>query len=147
MPNNVWFTPVCDIILKKVNNWYRFYTKGEVFASRPYLSLDGRVEERPTIYANKLSFSEFELKHFVRLLELTLPKADVTKVVCRAYEGVRKKQGILIPPNYYLITLAIYPNDVKEVIDALTEAKTGVKQDMSDLVGENKDKEKAPFEL
>jgi hypothetical protein len=151
MTEAIWFKPVCDQILDKIANWYINYFMGgrppakNVYASKPYMSeKTGRVEERVTMVLHKIKFTELELRHLNRLLNLIIPNKPITTLINKVYKGLKK--GILIPPNYYLVDLVAYQSEVKEIYDALIKAKSGQLEDISTVISKQ-DKEEAPFEL
>jgi hypothetical protein len=76
MAEIIWFQPVCDTLLTRMILFVKNYTNGHVYASKSFLNTDGRVEDRPTIYINKVRLTESELTHLVRLTTDLAPKLE-----------------------------------------------------------------------
>lgn len=148
----MWFKPVCNNVLTKVAVWYAMYqqdlksptnTHGKVYASKSYMNLRGELEDRPTMFLYEIKFTLNEMDHLMRMLNEVIPDEKVTQTMANVAKGLRK--GILVPPFYYLIKLALYPEEVKQIVDALLRVKNGTTASIDDLVLDQEGK--APFEL
>ena len=110
------------------------------------MSLNGRVVDKPTRYANRLRFKVNELNHMIRILEAM----DVNPELIKFYQKIRSeitKRGRLIPGGEYEVVLDAYHADVEETLKALIKAKTGITVSISDIVKQQQEQGKAPFEV
>ncbi len=149
--NNLWFTPVCDIVLRKIAIWWAQYTRGDPSADRPFMSMDGKVIDKITRFANRLKFTDNELGHLVRVLDSVAP-ADPLNSERMLVEYFRKikdgaKRGQLLPGGEREVVLDAYKQDVEEVLRMLVRAKTGELKTMDDFVKEQTETGESPFTL
>jgi hypothetical protein len=59
-----WYSGICDVVLQRVEDWLRTYELGEVCKDQDFLTLEGKVEKKPTMYAARLPWSRPETKSF-----------------------------------------------------------------------------------
>jgi hypothetical protein len=149
MTEVIWFAPVCDTLLKRMVYLAKTYTLGTVYASKSFLNTDGRLEDRPTIYINKIRLTEAELIHLVRLTTTLAPKLDATAQFQKVLAEFKTNRKIfkLYPPNNYEFSLALYPTELNKVLEVLMNAKQGMTTNMNDLIINQKEGGKSPFEI
>lgn len=137
--NSPWFVPVCDELYLKVALWDEAYKFGEVHSTCQYLEKDGQVINKPTRYAHRIPFRLVELEHLIRIIEDLKPgstlveELEQVKAVWKYGKPVMGNRymlsywsKIILPHGVHrLVTLAFYPEHVKEIRNILKEAKTG----------------------
>ena len=141
----MWYSPVCDDILRKVIAWYVHYRRGDPAATRAWVSLDGRVVDKVTRWANRIRFKPNELDHLIRILDALAPTPALVDFFRKVRAGL--KCGKLLPGGEYEVILNAYIQDVEETLQALLRAKTGQLKSIEDLVKEQTDQGKSPFEV
>lgn len=141
----MWYSPVCDDVLRKVIAWYVHYRRGDPAATRAWVSLDGRVVDKVTRWANRIRFKPNELDHLIRILDALAPTPALVDFFRTVKAGL--KRGKLLPGGEYEIILNTYVQDVEETLQALLRAKTGKLQTIEDLVKEQTAQGKSPFEV
>lgn len=143
--DSLWFTPVCDDLLKTVAHWHARYDQGEIESDRKWLNLDGVVIDRPTRYAHRLAFRPVEIQHLLRIMTALAPTSEVTKEITKLHGGL--KRGRLLPGGKYLVTVAYWKEDVAEILEALIRAKTGQLETFDQLIKKQKQDGKELFEV
>ncbi len=141
----MWYSPVCDDVLRKVIAWYVHYRRGDPAATRAWVSMDGRVVDRVTRWANRIRFKPNELDHLIRILDALAPTPELVDFFRKVRAGL--KSGKLLPGGEYEVILNAYIQDVEETLQALLRAKTGKLKSIQDLVKEQIDQGKSPFEV
>ena len=58
---------MCDTLMAKIATWLQMYERGDESASRPFVTLNGRIVDRVTMYAHRIRFKTQEIDHLVRL--------------------------------------------------------------------------------
>jgi hypothetical protein len=144
MPNPLWFTGVCDALLYKVQLWYLRYEQGVACKDADFLTSEGQVVKKPTMYACKVALTWNELEHLERILLAVCPRDPLTAEVC----GIRKiwKQGRLLPGNQRIMTLAFYASHVQQILQTLQQAKQGQVESIDAYIAAQKQAGKGPFE-
>lgn len=121
MPS-LWFSPICDDILKRFLIWIATYQVGEIHSTREWVSpQDGSVQDKPTKYAHRVPWKEMELRYLTRILRDSNPQSHLTA----DFEEVLKlwKFGQLTTGGYRIMTLAFYKEDLEDVVKMLLKAK------------------------
>lgn len=146
-----WYSPICDIVLRKVALWQVSYHKGDPSADRPFMLMNGRIADRVTRYANPVRFTISELDHLVRLIDAAASEDPLStgRILVKHFQSVRSniKNGKLLPGGEYEIVLDDYLEDVNEVLQLLLNVRDGTIQSVSDIVSERIDSGKSPFEM
>lgn len=146
--NPLWFTGICDELLLKIAIWDQAYWVGEVHSTRQFLERDGRVVDKPTKIAHEMPIREIELDHIIRILEAMRPESQLLgefQAIKRIWKYGKPVHGYRFMKSYWsrfnlpagihrVITVAFYPEHVKEVLNTLLEAKTGQKVATADLL-------------
>lgn len=146
----LWFAGICDELLTKVAIWDQAYWVGEVHSTRQFLELDGRIVDKPTKIAHELPLREIELDHMIRILEAMRPESQLLgefQDIKKIWKYGKPVRGFRFMKSYWsrftlpqgihrVITIAFYPEHVKEVLNTLLEAKTGQKVATIDAVVE-----------
>jgi hypothetical protein len=140
-----WYTPVCDVLLAKISRWLELYERGDESASRPFVTLNGRVVDRVTMYAHRIRFKTQEIDHLVRLLHALAEHQELTSDFTRVRQGMTKLK--LVPGGEYEVPLNFYKQDVMEILDVLVRAKTGRLKTVEQTAKEQADAGKGMFEL
>lgn len=125
MDQPVWYSGVCDSVLRKVDYWVRHYEDGELAATRQFLDPKVGVIDKPTKYAVTIPWKLVELKHLIRINTTLRPGTPLTEEIQRL-EKIWK-HGTLLPGGSRVMTLIFYPEHVKELRSILLEAKSGQK--------------------
>jgi hypothetical protein len=141
----MWYSPVCDDVLRKIVNWYIHYRRGDPAATRPWVNMDGKVVDRITQWANRIRFKPKELDHLIRILDALAPTPELVVFFRKVRAGL--KHGKLLPGGEYEVILNAYIQDVEETLQSLLRAKTGKLKSIQDIVKEQTDKGKSPFEV
>lgn len=160
--NPLWFTPICDEVHRKIAIWNQAYNLGEVHSTRQWLNpKSGSPEDMPTRFAHKIPLRQVELEHLIRITESLRPGStllDELKEIQSVWRYGKPIQGYRFNYSYWskiqlpaglhrAMTLAFYPEHVKEILDLLTEAKTGQKAASADaLISAKKTEGKDLFE-
>lgn len=118
----LWYSGVCDRILFKVNLWDEHYDQGAVYATRSFFDESQGVIDIPTVRRHEVAWEPVELQHLVRILEKLRPKSRLLEYMIQQHNRL-KKEGQLLPGGRYLIGMAIYHRDVKELLVVLNEAQ------------------------
>jgi len=136
--NGLWFKGVCDELYLKIAAWDKAYWFGMVHSTRKWLDpANGQVIDKPTKMAHEIPFREVELEHLSRIaneLRSGSQLAEELKNLCvlwqhgRAVKGHKFSKGywaaISLPPGLHrVITVAFYPEHVKDILYLLDEAR------------------------
>lgn len=124
MPSSLWFSPVCDDLLKRILIWVAMYEQGEVHTTREWVSpIDGSVIDKPTKYAHKIPWKESELGHLVRIMQEHDPKLPLTGDLEKVHRMWRS--GQMMTGGYRVLTLIFYKADLEDILKVLYKAKHG----------------------
>lgn len=118
-----WFRPVCDDLLRIIVSWHANYERGEVESDRKWLNLDGVVVDRPTRYAHRIAFRPIEVEYLLQIMRLYAPQSEVINELVKLSIGLRR--GRLLPGGRYLVTIAYWKQDLREMLVALLTARDG----------------------
>ena len=151
---SLWFRPACDHLLAKMQIWHDKYEKGSVYSTRDWLSQVGAVEKVPTRYMHKVPFTPTEFKYLVSLMQEMEPKNKLTADLAKIGEAMAARftgMPLASRPKWllsgeWIIPLAYYRTDVKEIVDALIRARDN-RQSMEEIQKNKKDEGKALFEV
>jgi hypothetical protein len=133
-PNQpLWFAGVCDRLLAKVQWWFTNYEKGEISRTRKALDMGGKVVDVPLQYLHAMPFRQQEVDHLVRITAELRPKQAGLLELLRVLQRDLKKYRLL-GTGERLAPLPFYKQDVKDMLDALLDAKAGLgREDGSEL--------------
>lgn len=153
--NALWFAGVCDELYQKIALWNQCYwTGGEVHSTRLWMDPKiGQPVPKPTRMAHRVPLREIELDHLLRIVEALRPGTPLLEElqqVRKIWKYAKPVKGYVFSCGYWSrvplphgmhrsITLAFYPEHVKEMVDILQEAKTGqkpIKPDGKDIFEE-----------
>lgn len=138
----LWFRGVCDELEMKIRIWDGAYWYGNVHSTRKWCDpKDGHVIDKPTRMAHEIPFRELELDHLVRIVESLQPNTPMVeelKEVKKLWKYGKPVRGYRYAKSYWskivlpqgahrVVTMAFYPEHVKEILAILVEAKTGKK--------------------
>lgn len=144
----IWYSGICDVLLTRVQFWYKNYEFGEVCKDQDYLSLEGEVQKKPTMYAYKMPWSKIELSHLVRIMQESNPNSDLTKEVAKLPEIWKRGQRVPVPGEYRMMTLAFYKEHVKEILDTLLQTKSNTTSSpIDEVIKQRKEAGKDLFEV
>jgi hypothetical protein len=141
----LWFRPVCDELYHTVARWYTTYETGEVESHRKWLNLDGVIVDRPTRYAHRIAFKPIEVQHLATIMTALAPASDVTKEVLKLQTGLRR--GRLLPGGKYVVTIAWWKQDLREILEVLLQAQRGATTTLEQTLEKQKQAGKDLFEV
>ena len=81
---------MCDTLMAKIATWLQMYERGDESASRPFVTLNGRIVDRVTMYAHRIRFKTQEIDHLVRLLHALAEHQELTADFMRVRQGMTK---------------------------------------------------------
>ena len=81
---------MCDTLIAKISTWLQMYERGDESASRPFVTLNGRIVDRVTMYAHRIRFKTQEIDHLVRLLHALAEHQELTSDFTRVRQGMTK---------------------------------------------------------
>ena len=136
---------MCDTLIAKISTWLQMYERGDESASRPFVTLNGRIVDRVTMYAHRIRFKTQEIDHLIRLLHALAEHQELTADFTRVRQGMTKLK--LVPGGEYEVTLNFFKQDVAEILDVLTRAKTGRLKTVEQTAKEQADAGKGMFEV
>lgn len=139
----LWYSGVCDELYIKIAMWeHAYWNGGEIHSTREWLDPNsGQVVPKPTRMAHRVPLREVDLEHLIRIVGALKPDsemlAELTEIkvmwkYAKPVHGYRYTHGywsaLILPKGIHRsITLAFYPEHVKELMELLKEAKTGQK--------------------
>ena len=136
---------MCYTLMAKIATWLQMYERGDESASRPFVTLNGRIVDRVTMYAHRIRFKTQEIDHLVRLLHALAEHQELTADFARVRKGMTN--GRLVPGGEYEVTLNFGKQDVQELLDVLIRAKTGRLKTIEQIATEQTDAGKGMFEV
>jgi hypothetical protein len=136
---------MCDTLMAKISTWLQMYERGDESASRPFVTLNGRIVDRVTMYAHRIRFKTQEIDHLVRLLHALAEHQELTADFTKVRQGMTKLK--LVPGGEYEIPLNFYKQDVVEILDVLIRAKTGRLKTVEQSAAEQAESGKGMFEV
>lgn len=150
----LWFRPVCDQLLVKIQAWHDKYHRGEVYSTRLYANPIGVVEAIPQLYLHRVPLRPLELKNLVTIMQELAPKSKVTKDLVTVHEQMGSRfssmpvasRPKLMMSGEWVIPLAYYQDDIKGIIDVLLRARDN-RQSMEEIQNAKKDEGKSLFEV
>lgn len=140
--SSLWYRGVCDDLYRKIAIWDFAYWNGEVHSTRQWLNpITAREEPKPVKMAHWMPLREIELEHMLRILEALRPNTSMLEEwqkIKEMWKHGKTVQGSVYNKTYWsvvplpsgihrVITVAFYPEHVKELVAILEEAKTGQK--------------------
>jgi hypothetical protein len=150
MSEPIWYTPVCDILLHRLQLWDRFYeydkgysiglpsisqnrlipftVKVELISTRKFMDGAKGVIDKPTAFVHWIPWTKLELDSLVRIINTMRPNSPIGEIVMKMRELWTKQPGKLLSGGYRVLELAFYPGAIKTMIVILQEAKAGVKE-------------------
>jgi hypothetical protein len=139
-----WYRPVCDILLAKMQRWFDMYERGDEAASRKFVTMNGRIVDKVTMYAHRMQFKPLEIDHLVRLLHALAEHQELAADFRKVRDGWHR--GHLLPGGERVLTLNFYKQDIAEILDVLIRAKTQRKT-VAETAKEQAESGKGAFEL
>ena|SRR5208337_970117 len=145
----LWYTGVCDELYQKIAMWQFAYWYGMPYSTMKWVDPKGlKVVDKPVKIAHQIPFREIELDNLIRILAALRPNTPMVE----EWQAIRKlwKNGkpivgrvynksywinLLLPKGLHrVITVVFYAEHVKEVLDILSEAKSGQKSATLDTI-------------
>jgi hypothetical protein len=151
---SLWFRPACDTLLAKIQVWHDKYEKGEVYSTRDWLSPIGSVEKMPTRYLHRVPFHPVEFKHLIAIMKAGEAKNKLTVDLEKIWQSMQMRFSNVpftsrpkwMASGEWLVPMAYYKADVKELVDALLRARDG-RETLEDLMKSQKEQGKGLFEV
>lgn len=131
-PGLLWFSGICDRILAKIQWWFDNYEKGRISRTRKFFHPRGEVVDIPMQYLHEIPFTTAELKHLIRIMSMLRPKQTGLLEILRIAQRDLKLRR-MTPQGEYLSPMPFFKSDVKTMLDALLDAKAGIKSSEDDL--------------
>lgn len=156
---SMWFAGICDDLYRKIAIWETAYWHGDVHSTRLWMDpREGRAVPKATKMAHFIPFREAELEHLVRIVGDLRPSSTLLEEVKdlqglwkhgKAVTGIRYNRSywskVALPKGLHrVITVVFYPEHVKDLLNLLTEARTG--KSVENFVLEQKKAGKELFE-
>jgi len=118
----IWYHGVCDRLLEKVRHWLENYDAGEVYATRPFLDIDG-VKDVVTIRKHILLLRPEEAYHLARIVNHFYPGLNLARDVSRIYQNLNRCK--VVEYGLRAVPVAFYREDVEKILKALEQARSG----------------------
>jgi hypothetical protein len=134
-PKTQWFSPICDIVLAKVELWRQHYERGEVSATCPYHDPVKGIVDAPTRYAHQIPWTPQEMDYLVRMVEDYCPNQALAEEV-KCLKDILLK-GKMMSGGVRLITLNFYPEHLDQMLESIREAKVGRTRTIDDFKSED----------
>jgi hypothetical protein len=119
--NTLWFSPVCDQILLKLETWRKGYDLGEVSATCKFFDPAKGVIDKPTMRAHRIPWTPVQMEYFIRIMTSHCDSKPLIEEVIRLREVLQK--GTIIPGGGRWITLNFYLEHIDLMIAAMKAAK------------------------
>jgi hypothetical protein len=120
----VWFSGISDTVLAKVAFWYENWHRGDEFATRDRINDTGTaVEQVVTKRLHAIQWTKAEFANLVAIMKRVRPKSALTADLDVVLSGFDKNRLNLYGTRN--IRIATYLDDVKELYNAVVEAKSG----------------------
>lgn len=134
-PKTQWFSPICDIVLAKLELWWKHYNQGEVSATCSYHDPVKGIIDAPTRYAHQIPWTIQEMDYFIRMVEDYCPnRALADEVKCLKDVLLR---GKMMTNGLRVITLNFYPEHLEQILEAVRVAKRGAIKTIEDFRNED----------
>jgi hypothetical protein len=152
----LWYAGVCDDLYQKIAIWQHVYWHGMIHSTRQFVEKIGRSEDniglrivdKPVKIAHQIPFREIELDNLIRILQAlrpNTPMVDEWKTIRSLWKNGKPVVGrtynrsywakVLLPQGLHrVLTVVFYDEHVKELLDILSEAKTGQKAATLDII-------------
>ena len=148
----IWFTGVCDGILDKLTGWYLNWHRGEPYMDEllqiNYYEKEGS-KPITTVRRVYIPWKDGELDHIIRIIKALKGEQDPKWGRLVAMLEKTKPMALkakLLPGGARLVSMDFRLNDVKALVDVMTEAKTGKKQALSEQAEEKRKEGKGLWE-
>lgn len=156
----LWFAGICDELYSKIAIWDNAYWYGEIHSTRQFLTKSGELVDRPTKMAHEIPFREVELDQLIVIMEAlrpATPMIEELKRLKKVWKYGKPVRGYVFRKSYWskitlpqgmhrVITVAFYPEHVKDILTILQEAKTGQKAATFESIIKDKSDGKDLFE-
>ncbi len=117
MPEPIWYAGICDRMLARILWWSQNWSRGDIFATRPFLTTTGKVENIVTKRLLKVPFHPEEFKQLVRILKIVKPVWELTADMEVILPKLNKCQ--LVGGGLRLIPIATFKQECNRVKTAL----------------------------
>jgi hypothetical protein len=130
----VWFAGVCDTLLQRIQMWAHKYEQGEVYATRPYMTVESKdIVDVPVQFLHTIPFTLVEMKHLVRILNQEKPRERLTEDFVRLLAIISNplrlrqvpKMIVMRPGGIFVIRLMLEKVEVVDLAELLLSVKEG----------------------
>lgn len=144
MAGQLWFAGICDAVLARLQAWYQHYDRGEIHSTRPFLNHDGNIVDVVQKREHRVPWKKMELERLYQILLALRPKSPLVPDVKKLLDNIDRCP--LGNGGYRIAPLIYYRDDVKELIDAMVEAKQGKTETVESILEEAKSSGKSLWE-
>jgi hypothetical protein len=137
MPGPLWYTPLCDRVLAKVQLWCATYERGEVNATCKFNDPQLGLIDKPTRYAHAIAWTTAEYDSLLRILEAGCENKALVEEL-RYIRDYKLPHGRLVLGNARVVTMAFYREHVNLILKTLLEARDGKSKTIADYGEEGK---------
>ncbi len=130
----LWFKPVCDRVLTKLQIWQSNYTNGEVESTCKF-NTGFEVIDRPVRYMHRIAWTIHEFDHLIRVMEALCEN----KALIDELKLIRKEKlpiGQLALGGARVVSIAFYPEYIDLMVKLMLEARDGKTNTIAEEVGE-----------
>jgi hypothetical protein len=122
MEEPVWFAGVCDVLLSKIATWNaNYYTTGDAHSTRDFLNEEMRIVPVITKRVHTIAFSEPETVYLRKIMKKYCSNKPLVEEVNSFTSNWKAKPLALNKTRKF--RLALYPEHVQQILDALIKAK------------------------
>jgi hypothetical protein len=134
-PKTDWFSPICDIVLAKLELWRKYYDRGEVSATCLYHDPTKGITDAPTRFAHRMPWTPQEMDYLIRMVEDHCENIPLVEEV-RCLKDVLLK-GKMLSGGLREMTLNFYPEHLDQIVEAVQQAKRGKIKTIEDFKNED----------
>ena len=118
----VWVKGLYDVVLMKVEALHRNWPRGDIAATRPFLTKQGAIENIPTRRKLEISWHPKEFAALVEILERERPTWQLTLDLAAYYRsGFRLAK--MLTRNERTVPMIFYELELKELWETLVNLK------------------------
>ena len=143
--STLWFSGVCDDMLKKVVLWHEAWPQGNPYTEALFLHVDGRQENLTVQREVHVPWTKPEFEHLVRILKAVRPDHPLTADLEKVLPKLHKAK--LIQGNQRLLPMRSHHQDVKDILEALIIARDGDKSGLETHISEQKQQGKGLWDV
>ena len=130
-----WFAGVCDTLLGRIDVWINHYEKGQVYATRQFMTESFEKIDLPVQYVHDVPFSLAEMTHLVRILTAEAPKERFTEdfrnllAVIKNPMRMRQLNRMVrqASSGHFVIALTFEKAELVKLLEILSAVKAGRK--------------------